>query len=441
MIAMPSAAAQTIREYLDEIPVINTHEHNTGITGPVTDALSFIVDGYFNHDLMSAAFGEREALGAALWDTALPFDDRYALFAKFYEKSRHTSYCRSMLKGLEACWGITEISKASVLELQDKMSGRDQAFRTHLIRKHRIVTQIPDIRFDRFIRFVEGQDNAYTENCRFAFPLPEFHRITQRAHLHLVQRPWMKGKITTLDEYVEAFARILRRAADFGVVCLKDQSAYWRALDYRNPTKAEAEAVFNRLIYDGNDAVSPADSLALDDWLFQLFMRLAREINLPVQLHTGHLAGNGGDVRKANAAHLIPLLELHSDVRFDLFHANWPYMDEILFICKNYPNAHLNFCWAHIIDPVYCIEMMKRAVMTVPHTKIFAFGGDTWDIEHTIGHLLVAKDNVAMALGELVDRGWLTGREARDIALDWFFNNPNEAYRLNSRPVSDCGTV
>ena len=62
----------------------------------------------------------------------------------------------------------------------------------------------------------------------------------------------------------------------------------------------------------------------LEDYLFHEFMRIARDMNVPVQIHTGHLAGLHNDITKANAVWLISLLELHREVRFDLLHANWP---------------------------------------------------------------------------------------------------------------------
>jgi len=73
---------------------------------------------------------------------------------------------------------------------------------------------------------------------------------------------------------------------------------------------------------------------------------------------------------------------------------------------------------------------MKRAVMTVPHSKVFAFGGDTGMMEWVAGYLALAKDNTACALSELTDSGWLNMDEAKRIGLDWFFNNPNEFFRL-----------
>jgi predicted TIM-barrel fold metal-dependent hydrolase len=159
-------------------------------------------------------------------------------------------------------------------------------------------------------------------------------------------------------------------------------------------------------------------------------MRRAASYDLPVQLHTGHMAGIRNDIVKTNASHLIPSIEMHENVQFDLFHGNWPYMDEYLYMGKNYPNVYLNLCWAQSIDPLYCVELMKRAVMTVPHNKLFAFGGDTGMIEWVAGYLSLAKDNVAIALSELSSGGWMSIDEAKQLGLDWFFNNPNEFYKL-----------
>jgi len=41
-----------------------------------------------------------------------------------------------------------------------------------------------------------------------------------------------------------------------------------------------------------------------------------------------------------------------------------------------------------------------------------------------------AKDNVACALSKLADSVWLSLDEAKQIGLDWFFNNPNNFYKL-----------
>jgi predicted TIM-barrel fold metal-dependent hydrolase len=158
---------------------------------------------------------------------------------------------------------------------------------------------------------------------------------------------------------------------------------------------------------------------------------------MPVQIHTGHMAGVRNDIAKTNAVHFTSVLELHRDVRFDLFHGNWPYMGEWLYLGKNFPNVALDCCWLHIIDAIYAQNVLAESVTAVPHGKIHGFGGDYGDsVEFAAGHLSIARDNIAVALARLVDSGWLGMDEAKQIAADWLFNNPNRFFRLGFEPVN-----
>ena len=133
----------------------------------------------------------------------------------------------------------------------------------------------------------------------------------------------------------------------------------------------------------------------------------------------------------ANAAQLTSLLESNKNVRFDLFHGNWPYLGDLLFLGKNYPNVFLDLCWLHIIDPLYAIQMLKSSVMTVPHNKIHAYGGDYSDAPHfSAAHLELARRNIAAALSDLIQMGWMEEEQALILAADWLYNNPNRFFKL-----------
>jgi len=98
---------------------------------------------------------------------------------------------------------------------------------------------------------------------------------------------------------------------------------------------------------------------------------------------------------------------------------------------KNYPNVALNLTWLYLIDPVYAQRLLERAVMTVPHSKIHAFGGDHLDTpERVLAHLKLARHVIAAALANLVEIGWLDEEGARSIAGQWFFDNPNRFFAL-----------
>jgi hypothetical protein len=88
------------------------------------------------------------------------------------------------------------------------------------------------------------------------------------------------------------------------------------------------------------------------------------------------------------------------------------------------------------MDVRYSRRLLADALVVVPHSKVMAFGGDYGALEYTCAHLVLARDNVAAALAEMVDDGWLGLDDARQVAADWLFNNPNEFYRLGFEPVS-----
>jgi hypothetical protein len=89
----------------------------------------------------------------------------------------------------------------------------------------------------------------------------------------------------------------------------------------------------------------------------------------------------------------------------------------------------------NMIDPLYAQELLKRAVMTMPHTKIFGFGGDYFAApEFSVAHLRIAREVIASALTDLVESGWLEEEEATQVAADWLYNNPNRFYHLGLPP-------
>lgn len=419
-----------MRDYLDTVPVIETHEHYTGFRKIKSPAL-FGLLGYYTQDACSAALGpgmEKE-VAEALFCDSLPLEERVDIFNKFYKRSNKTAYARGLQIGMKECWGITEFDKKTFLEFDEKFSYVGQDFYIGLMKRYGIKAKIVDSFFSGTREFIEGKNKEYSEFCRFAFPLPELHNIHNSSNIYVLEN-YIDRKITCLEDYLESVENYMKKAVEFGVVSCKDQSAYRRNIAFGNSTRSEAEKAFNEIISHPRDTFGDNEVRVLDDWLFHQFIRLARKFNLPVQVHTGHMAGLRNDIVKTNAAHFIPVLEQYTDVGFDLFHGNWPYMDEFLFIGKNYPNVYLDLCWVQIIDPIYCIELMKRAVMTVPHSKVMAFGGDTNTIELVVGYLILARDNVACALSQLVDSGWINMQEAKEIAADWFFNNPNEFFKL-----------
>jgi hypothetical protein len=65
-------------------------------------------------------------------------------------------------------------------------------------------------------------------------------------------------------------------------------------------------------------------------------------------------------------------------------------------------------CWAWIINPVAAKDFLKKYLVTAPANKILTFGGDYIPVEPVLGHAVIARSGIALALSELVEEGWLT---------------------------------
>ena len=65
-----------IRQYLDEVPVIETHEHYTGVVKPVEDILSFLLNTYYKTDFISSSFGMEKDAYSIFTDDSYPSDLR-----------------------------------------------------------------------------------------------------------------------------------------------------------------------------------------------------------------------------------------------------------------------------------------------------------------------------------------------------------------------------
>jgi hypothetical protein len=210
--------------------------------------------------------------------------------------------------------------------------------------------------------------------------------------------------ITSLGDLVRALnAAIDHCKAQVKVATLKVGMAYRRDLAVSAPTQHEAELAFNRIVtrkvfWDGvqqnNGAVDAAAGRKLGDYLFHQLLRRADDENLPVQIHTGYLAGNWGSLAGTRALHLIPILERYRRVRFDLFHASWPWTSELGALGKNYPNVWLDMCWAWAMNPGQSARALAEWLDCVPYNKIFAYGADTILPWCNVGYSLQAKQGV-----------------------------------------------
>jgi hypothetical protein len=429
-----------LRGQIEELPVIDCHEHAVGPAeaSAYREPIASLVAGYLGGNLATVPLpGSQDArpdLRDFLDNQDIATEDKWPLFARLWQGIEHTAYARVTKLIMRDVYGESEMSLPALQRIRERLVDlHDPKVYGAILDKAQIRCRLVDIWPD-MKAFLTGKQQLY-ERDRLFISLPQFHAIRTWADVSAITQT-IGQTVTNLDDYLAVSRQIFSRMKERGAIGLKDQSAYTRTLAYENPTRAGAEAVFNRFMEDPRRSAGWPEAKPLDDFLFHRFIDMARDLDLPMQIHTGHMAGMWNDIAKTNAVHFIPVLEMHRDVRFDLFHGNWPYMGECLYLGKNFPNVSLDLCWLHIIDPVYARNFLIEGLTAVPHSKLHGFGGDYGDdILHAVAHLSIARDVIAEALAERVDSGWIDERQAMQIAADWLFNNPNRFFALGFAPV------
>ena len=391
-----------------------------------------VISGYFACDMQSASTADEFQI---ICDYTLSIEERWPVFNAVWLRTCHTGYAQVVKRVLKKFYDEDSLSLEALLRINSKLFATpDDTSYEAILDEAKILCRLENICTDINKDVIDGTMELLPRS-RLVIGLPQFHLVRSSEDVQRIAGTLGK-RATNLDEYTNICRDIFDGYKRFGAVAFKDQSAYIRSLEFDNPTRADAEAVFNWFIEDPRKSLSCPDGLKpLSDYLFHEFMRMARDMDMPVQIHTGHLTAMYNDIRLSNAVHLVRMLELHKDVRFDLFHANWPYNNELLFLAKSYPNVCVNFCWANIIDPIYCQQLFKQMLSSVPHSKIHGFGSDyVGNTDKAWAHATIARDNIAIALSDMVSMDYFGIKDAKDVAYAWLFGNANNYYRLELDP-------
>lgn len=430
---------EELRGFLKEIPLIDCHDHTEQVGPKYSDAIEVLISGYFLSDLWSASSDKDITF---IQDKTKSIQERWPVLKRAWNRCCYTGYAQVTRLVMKEFYGESELTIEALNRMQTRLLDlSDEKVFEGILDKANIAARLENVYYGQF-EAVEGNfskavravlDGTFKTppRSKIVIPLPRFHDVIDYNSIQDIASA-VDRAVTCLDEYIGACQNIFKGYKSFGAVAFKDPSAYGRNINFGSPTKHQAEEVFNRLMDDPRRKLScPDESKMLGDYLFNEFMRMARDLGLPVQMHTGHLAGIRNDIANANAIHLRSLIERHPEVRFDLFHANWPYSGELLFLAKNYPNVTIDFCWANIIDPVYCQRLFKQALSSVPHGKIHGYGSDFLGCaDRAWAHAEIARDNIAIALSEVIDMDYLGIAEAKAVAYDWLFGNANKFFKL-----------
>lgn len=396
-------------ERMEGFEVIDCHEHlppESHRTGAEVDAFTFF-SHYTSGDLRVAGMPQEQY--RSLFDTRIPLNKRWETLKPFWEKIRFTSYSRAVLIAMKKFYGFDDLNDATYQPLSEAMAKANT----------------PGI-YERVLRDACKIKTALTQcgTTELGTPLltPVMPMVyeTERAEL-LIHPPFdREAKVRSLDDYLDAVRRYVKRVKSEGTVGLK-----MRSNPYRNPDRKEALSAFESLVNGSVERLPSPNPLC--DYVVDETIKIATEEELVICVHTGYW----GDFRTLDPLHIIPILQRHPETKFDLYHLGYPWLRETLMLGKGFHNVWLNLCWTHIISQRFAMDGVDEGLDLIPTNKILAFGGDYGKpVEKVYGHLIMARENIARVMARRIEHGLLTEDQALHIARMWFFDNPAKLYRL-----------
>jgi hypothetical protein len=436
-VAEADSSYDRIRSYIDTLQVINTHEHQIPQASQGDDKVNFytlLARSYLAADVVSA--GAPPLRGEVFENAAL--EELWATYGRALDFCRGTSYYSHFLEGFRVHYdfrepAFTKEGIARLSQLIEQNYARREDWYAQATAKARFELMFVDQYWDAFNTKLDERYYALVFNIN-AF----FAGISRRSDLIDQEGPAQGNvyklaeaesvHINTLEEYLDFADRLIQRFREQKVVCFKNSSAYARSLDYADIPYERARSLYERR----SSRLSAAEQKELMDFMFHWLIKKSIEADLPIQIHTGYLAGNGNTLENSHPLKLNNLFLKYPKARFVLFHGGYPWVGEYAALGKMFANVHLDIVWLPQISREAAVQGLEEMFDTVPYNKFF-WGGDCHFIEESTGSLEFGKDVVAQVLAARVERGLLTEDVAQDMALKIFRENAIRFFKLEER--------
>jgi len=402
----PGAVRKRMAEAVNSIRLIDTHEHfwpEAERNAKQMDLFQLL--HYVSSDMWADGLDRAES-EKVFSDPSVPPDKKWEVFNRRWPHTRNTAYSKALLRAAKDLYGVEDISEQSYRQLSEKIQAANRpGWYAEVLRKRAgIDLSICDI----------GQAGAKLDPAMFraVIRLDEF---TLLADTVPVVEKRDKVTITSLADWEAALDQAFIRAKEAGFVAIKSGLAYNRTLDFKDVSRADAEACFKNLVAR-RGTISRGDwrreSIPLQDYMFGRIAANCAKYRLPFQIHTGLFYDTWRDVTQSNPSLLTPLIIRHPNTRFVLMHGGYPYGTELLAMAKNLPNVVLDMCWVYVISPSFAYRFISEAVETVPADKILGFGGDYQIPEGAYGHAVLCRETVGKVLADKVLEGYWSEEEA-----------------------------
>ena len=421
------AVRARIRQGVDKIMIIDTHEHlrpeklnKERVMSLFTHlhyALSDMWADGLNRSVADSIFNASGASLAEKWNTIAPY----------WNNTRNTAYNKVLTEAFRDLYGIDDVTESTYEELSRRIQEANKPGWYHTVLREKAGIELAIT--DTGLRGAGMNPELF----RAVLRLDPFMLIWPGEGFELVKREWAAEiDIKTLADWEYTLEVAMDSMVAMGFVGVKSGMAYARTLAIEEYTREQAEEVFDRLLAEPglSDRLSWREKRPLQDWMFGRIAKGCAKRDLAFQIHTGFFYDTGRDVTQANPTNLTPFIIRNPDTRFVLMHSGYPYGRDLLAVAKNLPNVVAAMCWIYIISPSFAYEFLNEAIETLPADKVLGFGGDYGMPEGSYGHAKLCRRIVSKVLADKVLDGYWSEDEAIAYANKILRENPIKVFRL-----------
>jgi hypothetical protein len=421
---------EKLKAYADEIKVINTHEHQRWCeeNAVMHKKLSHLIHAaYLGADVVSA--------GGSWIDNAqldsMSMQEYWNINGEALDRCRNTSYYSHFVSGFKILYDFQDpyFTAANVLALSKEIEKNYSDYRNwfhQAFEKAGFELMFLDQYWNQLNTEIDQEHYALVFNINSLVSGASLKPAPGQDGPELFQMATSEGyKMFTLDEYLSFCDFLLQKNLENGAVCLKNSMAYSRSIFYEKVPKEVAAGLYNL----PSSELSPEEARKISDFVFHWIIEKSVEYKLPIQIHTGYLAGNGNTLGNSHPLKLNKLFLEYPEARFVLFHGGFPWTGEYGALGKMFPNVYLDLVWLPQISRERAVLALDEMLDLVPHNKFF-WGGDCAFIEESTGSLEFGRSVVAEVLDRRISRGLLTEELALEIMDAIFRENAIRFFAL-----------
>ncbi len=427
-------------EYIDEIEIINTHDHTMApeqarrraqkesylydvlLANNNSGFLSYLPDERWRttqFDFGDALGNHRdscEASPAQLWEKLAPVIWR----------GKASPHFRMFMEGCRDLFGLDFAIPESeeqwtIFSQRMQASNQREDWYDHVLRQKAHIEKT----------LVVGRADPRQVEREYFLPLHNLGDFLSGFDSGVLQKLEQQygRRAESFADFEELLRHAVKTAKQQGVVAIKDMQAYRRFMNYKNVTRNDARKAFECVSHNGwaMKSISGEDITRFQDYTMHLILSLAGEYGLPVQIHTGSPAPTD----QSNPLLLIDLIESHPETDIVVLHCGGAYYQQFVMTAKYASHVYLDLAWllTGFPGPSGTRRLLGDWLELVPWDK-FTWGADCAVVEETYGTFLTARRVLAQVLADKVGEGFISRGEGEQIARMILRENAKKLYHI-----------